>query len=619
MERTLSKRRILISSVMAAGLAAAIPACSGQELPPEIDHTIQIAAKPPKAISGGTLHVTAQGLAVAADPDRDLVWLVNLNDRSFSQVALKEGDEPGRVVEDGAGRVHVALRRGGAVATIDLPSGKVIDRTAVCPAPRGLAYDAKSDVVHVACAGGELVTLPAKGGEPTRKLRIDGGDLRDVIVAGDQLFVSRFRKAELVAIDADGTVKSFSAPPAFGQDDGSFPGADQPPDEFSGPSFAATVGYRVVALSSGGFAMSHQRSLTSAVTLQQPDGYGSVGDGCDGGIVHAAITFFDAAGIPDSTPTPAFPGAALPVDMAADTDGQTFAMVAAGSSVVLTTTRAGLVQESVTGVVTCSSLHATYTVPGEPTAVQYWNHKVVVQTREPAAIVFPTDGGDPITLPGADFADTGHDLFNHPANAQNGLACASCHPEGREDGHVWRFDSIGQRRTQTVGGDVLATAPLHWDGDMPDMEKIMAEVFVHRMGGQAQGDRHVKRVAAWLGTLPAFPASGPSKDGVSAAHGKQLFDDSTVGCSGCHLGEHFTNNQTMDVGTGKPFQVPTLVGVAGRAPYMHDGCAKTLKDRFTISVYPNPSGQCGGGDKHGHTSQLSPADIDDLVAYLETL
>jgi cytochrome c peroxidase len=48
-----------------------------------------------------------------------------------------------------------------------------------------------------------------------------------------------------------------------------------------------------------------------------------------------------------------------------------------------------------------------------------------------------------------------------------------------------------------------------------------------------------------------------------------------------------------------------------RAPYMHDGCATTLKDRFD----PN----CGGGDKHGVTSHLTPAEIDDLVAYLETL
>lgn len=71
-----------------------------------------------------------------------------------------------------------------------------------------------------------------------------------------------------------------------------------------------------------------------------------------------------------------------------------------------------------------------------------------------------------------------------------------------------------------------------------------------------------------------------------------------------------TNNQTVDVGTGGRFQVPSLIGVGSRAPYLHDGCAPTLTDRF---------GACGGGDLHGVTSTLSPADVGDLVAYLKTL
>ena len=81
-------------------------------------------------------------------------------------------------------------------------------------------------------------------------------------------------------------------------------------------------------------------------------------------------------------------------------------------------------------------------------------------------------------------------------------------------------------------------------------------------------------------------------------------------CVSCHNGQQLTNNQTDFVGTGGSFQVPRLVGLAFRAPYLHDGCAKTLADRF---------GACGGGDSHGHTSQLSPQQIGDLVAFLQTL
>jgi hypothetical protein len=43
---------------------------------------------------------------------------------------------------------------------------------------------------------------------------------------------------------------------------------------------------------------------------------------------------------------------------------------------------------------------------------------------------------------------------------------------------------------------------------------------------------------------------------------------------------------------------------------MHDGCATTLRDRF------NPA--CGG-DRHGITANLSPTQIDDLIAYLDSL
>jgi hypothetical protein len=79
----------------------------------------------------------------------------------------------------------------------------------------------------------------------------------------------------------------------------------------------------------------------------------------------------------------------------------------------------------------------------------------------------------------------------------------------------------------------------------------------------------------------------------------------------CHSGPHFTNNQNETVGMGRSFEVPSLIDVNTRAPYMHDGCAATLQDRF------NPT--CGGGDSHGQTSQLMPNQINDLIAYLNTL
>src|SRR5262245_27412699 len=145
-------------------------------------------------ISGGTMIVTRDGSrAVVADPDRDRVVSVDLATRQVAgEVALQPGDEPGRLVEDAAGRIHVALRRGGALVTL---TGDSVVRRPVCGEPRGVVYEAATDRVHVACTGGELVSFPAAGGEAARRLRLDR-DLRDVLVVGSQLWVTRFRSAE---------------------------------------------------------------------------------------------------------------------------------------------------------------------------------------------------------------------------------------------------------------------------------------------------------------------------------------------------------------------------------------------------------------------------------------
>ena len=65
------------------------------------------------------------------------------------------------------------------------------------------------------------------------------------------------------------------------------------------------------------------------------------------------------------------------------------------------------------------------------------------------------------------------------------------------------------------------------------------------------------------------------------------------------------------MGTGRPLQVPSLRGLAARAPYLHDGCAPTLAARF--------SPECGGGDRHGRTGTLSSQQAADLQAFLESL
>ena len=166
------------------------------------------------------------------------------------------------------------------------------------------------------------------------------------------------------------------------------------------------------------------------------------------------------------------------------------------------------------------------------------------------------------------------------------------------------------RRTQSLRGGVLETAPLHWDGELASLPSLLGEVMTNRMSAAPATDAQIELLARWLGTLPPPQRATPS-DAAAVARGREIFTSAAAACATCHSGPHLTNNTTVDVGTGGAFQVPSLVGVAARAPYLHNGCAATLRDRFTPS--------CGGGEQHGRTADLTSAQLDDLVAYLETL
>ena len=144
---------------------------------------------------------------------------------------------------------------------------------------------------------------------------------------------------------------------------------------------------------------------------------------------------------------------------------------------------------------------------------------------------------------------------------------------------------------------------------MKDFKHLADEVMTKRMIGPSLTSQEVTSLSSWIDAQPRLPAP-VAQDPEAVKRGRALFESPAVGCSSCHSGDKLTNNLTVDVGTEGSFQVPSLLGVAHRAPFLHTGCAPTLRDRF---------GACGGGDKHGHTSQLSDQQIDDLVALLGTL
>ncbi|AKF04577.1 c-type cytochrome [Sandaracinus amylolyticus] len=590
---------------------------SGVSPPPVHDGgTIIQAAEPPPPISGGTLALTPDGTwLVAADPELDTISIVDVETATLRDtIELTDGDEPGRVVIDGAGRGHVVLRSAGAIADVDLASGALIARRPVCAVPRGIAWRASDDSLHVACTEGTLVSLPASGGEPTRRVHV-ADDLRDVVVDGSDLYVTTFRTAHLLRLDAAGTIVSDAAPREIAIE-GLIPMRLTAP----GP-FQPAVAWR--ALSSGeGVMMLHQRALSAEFVAE--GGYG--GGGCGGAIVHTSVSELVAGEMRSGDP---LGGVVLGVDVALSPDGLRIAVAAPANAYprnggittvtrssgdVLVYSRSEATTSSETPTCANGSMPRLEDVGAAIAVLFLPDGRVVAQTRAPSRVLFEAPDPDALVGPvvalgDEDTYDTGHMLFH--AAAGGGIACASCHPEGGDDARTWRFAGIGPRRTQTMRGGLLDTAPFHWDGDMREFRDLVHGVFVGRMGGAVFEEGEIGAFGAWMDALPALPRPADA-DTDRVERGRALFHDATVACATCHAGSALTNSATVDVGTGKALQVPTLLGIVYRAPYMHDGCAPTLRDRFT-------PGACTGGDAHGRTSHLTSAQIDDLVAYLQTL
>lgn len=611
--------------------------------------------------------VTGDGArAVIADPDRDRIVTIDLaTEAVVSETALEAGDEPGRLVEDAAHRVHVALRRGNALVTVDA-AGSIVDRRAACTEPRGLAYEAGTDRIHVACASGELVSFAAAGGAPVRSLRLER-DLRDVIVQGANLVVTRFRTAQLLTLDADGAIISRITPPTVPRFDfgGGFgdvgvpeapPGGGAPQDgQFDAP---ASTAWRTIAMPDGRLVMTHQRRVKASLDSEQPGGYGG---GCGGGPVEDAVSIVQPGGTTQAALRIA--NGALPVDIAASVAGDKIAVVSAGSrmvtvvpSVMLSSpdedrceppppTPCGETGSGGIGTGSGTPPGGGTDVPpppdgtmgeccddkdrdgrcddgddddedserlGAPTSVAWTpTGDLLIYYPEAPAVIVRSAGGPlahRIALPGTAHNDAGRNVFHQQTSI--GIACASCHPEGRDDGIVWSFASLGERRTQSLAGNILRRAPYHWTGDESTLPVLLDDVFAKRMSGGTLTTAQKAALGPWLDRVPA-PA--PVVVDVAAVdRGRAIFEDPAVGCATCHSGALLTNNQRSNVGTGGEFKVPSLLGVGARAPFLHNGCANTLLERFS----PACSGAAG---VHGDTSRLSAEQLGDLVQYMEAL
>lgn len=246
----------------------------------------------------------------------------------------------------------------------------------------------------------------------------------------------------------------------------------------------------------------------------------------------------------------------------------------------------------------------------------------------------------------------GKELFQtakQPMGSRRWIACSSCHPDGLHDGRTWQ-NPEGHRKSPNLFG-LAHTHPLHWSADRDEVQDFEYTVRGKLMQGRglARGplkpakdftdfaalEQKTAEMSKDLDALAIYTNSfkfrlsphiaAPGKLTPEAERGKALFFNSETKCASCHSGPYYSDSRTQkplnvhDVGTGgssatekigPKYDTPTLLGVYRINSYLHDGRAKTLHDVLTVH---------NAADKHGQTSHLKPAEVNELVAFLKAL
>ncbi|MDJ0523259.1 MAG: di-heme oxidoredictase family protein, partial [Planctomycetota bacterium] len=176
------------------------------------------------------------------------------------------------------------------------------------------------------------------------------------------------------------------------------------------------------------------------------------------------------------------------------------------------------------------------------------------------------------------------------------------------------------------------TAPFKWTGKNPTLKRQCGPRFAMVLTrADPMVGRELDDLVAYMRQIPTTPPD-PNAGLVAgvptggAARGKAIFeravmkDGTPIPASGrcitCHPPPNYGSRLVSDVGTRGPrdrtgrFDTPHLTGVGSKAPYLHDGRARTLEEIWTLP---------GVGDKHGVVSDLTKADLSDLVEFLKGL
>jgi len=194
-------------------------------------------------------------------------------------------------------------------------------------------------------------------------------------------------------------------------------------------------------------------------------------------------------------------------------------------------------------------------------------------------------------------------------------SCSSCHPGGaRSDALNWDLLNDGLGNPKNSKSLLLAhkTPPAMVTGAREKAEMAVRAGIKYIQFAELPDDV-ANSLDEYLKSLEPLksPYLENGKLNEAAARGEDVFNEAK--CAECHSGALFTDLKKYNVGTGKGkekdvlFDTPTLIENWRTGPFLHDGRAGTMKE--VVTTY-NPE------DKHGATSNLSDAQIDDLLEYV---
>lgn len=189
-----------------------------------------------------------------------------------------------------------------------------------------------------------------------------------------------------------------------------------------------------------------------------------------------------------------------------------------------------------------------------------------------------------------------------------GVSCATCHFEGRDDGITWNFER-GLRQTPSLAGEVSLRAPFTWTGAQSTVADDAMSTASGLMRGTGLSARDADNIAAFIDYTRAVDHPGRDGDAGAIQRGKALFESEGVGCAECHRGAQLMDGETHALRGTSAFRTPSLIGVAASAPYMHDGALPDLRSVL----------EAARDGRNGDTSGLSEPQMQDLEAYLRSL